>query len=55
MSSIVAAFIAAALWLLWTVEHEYTSVRAHWTGLTYVASACGFVAAGWLGRRWPAR
>jgi hypothetical protein len=53
-SSIVVAFVAAALWLLGVVEHEYTSVRAPWTGVTYVASACGFVAAGYLGRRWPA-
>lgn len=54
LSSIVAACIGAALWLLWAVEHEHTSVRAPWTGMTYVAAACGFVAAGYLGRRWPA-
>jgi hypothetical protein len=53
--SVVFAFIAVALWLMWNFEHEYTSIRAPWTGATYGASLCGFVAVGYLaegGRRW---
>jgi hypothetical protein len=53
-SSFAVAFIAAALWLVWNVEHEHTNIRAPWTGATYIASLCGFVAAGYLGRGWRA-
>ena len=48
--SFAFAFIAMALWLTWNVEHEYTNVRAPWTGVTYVASVCCFVATGYFGR-----
>ena len=48
------AALAAALWLLWNFEHEHTSVRAPWTGLTYAASALAFVATGVTGRGWRA-
>jgi hypothetical protein len=48
------ALVAVGLWLLWNVEHESTGIRAPWTGATYVASACGFVAAGYVGTGWRA-
>lgn len=48
------AVLAAALWLLWNFEHEHTSIRAPWTGLSYAASAIAFMAAGAVGRGWRA-
>lgn len=53
-SSFAVAFIAAALWLVWNIEHEHTSIRAPWTGATSIASLCAFVAVGYLGRGWRA-
>jgi hypothetical protein len=52
--SFAFAFIAVVLWLVWNYEHEYTGIRAPWTGATYVASLCAFVAAGYFGRGLPA-
>lgn len=54
LASLVAAIIAASLWLLWNFEHENTSIRAPWTGLTFAASVLGFVACGVVGRGWRA-
>jgi hypothetical protein len=54
LASMVLAVLAAALWLLWNFEHEDTSIRAPWTGLTYVASAVAFMAVGLVGRGWRA-
>ena len=48
------AILAVALWLAWNYEHESTSIRAPWTGATYVASALAFVAVGYFGRGLPA-
>jgi len=52
LASIVLAVLAATLWLLWNLEHEHTSIRAPWTGVTYAASGLGFLAAGVVGRGW---
>ena len=54
LASLLPAVLGAALWLLWTVEHDHTRIRAPWTGLTLVASALAFVAAGVVGRGWRA-
>jgi hypothetical protein len=54
LRSLALAVCGAALWLLWTYEHEHTSIRAPWTGLTYAAAALAFVAAGIAGRGWRA-
>jgi len=54
LASASAAVIAAVLWLVWNVEHEHTSVRAPWTGLTLAGSLLGFVLAGIVGRGWRA-
>ncbi len=48
------ALLAGALWLGWMAEHEHTSIRAPWTGVTLVASGIVFVAAGVVGRGWRA-
>jgi hypothetical protein len=53
-SAALLAFLAVALWLLWNYEGDHTSIRAPWTGATYVASAMAFVAVGYLGRGLPA-
>ena len=52
LASLLLVVLGAALWLLWNFEHEHTRIRAPWTGLTQVASACSFVAAGVVGRGW---
>ena len=52
--SFLLTLLAAALWVGWLAEHEETSIRAPWTGLTLVASAVAFVAAGVVGRGWRA-
>lgn len=44
------AVLGASLWLLWNAEHEFTSVRAPWTGLTLAASVGAFVTVGCVGR-----
>jgi hypothetical protein len=54
LASIVMAFVAVALRLLWEYEHEHTNIRAPWTGITYAGSALAFVAVGVLGRGWRA-
>ena len=54
LASLLVAIIAASLWLLWNLEHEHTSIRAPWTGLTLAASAVAFVTSGVLGRGWRA-
>jgi hypothetical protein len=54
IASLLAALIAASLWLLWNFEHEHTSIRAPWTGLTFAASVLGFIASGVMGRGWRA-
>src|SRR5688572_10248794 len=54
VASIVMAVLGAALWLLWNFEHEHTSIRAPWTGLTYAACAFAFLAVGIVGRGWRA-
>lgn len=51
-AALLVAVLAAALWLLWSFEHEHTRIRAPWTGLTLAASAAGFVAVGIVGRGW---
>jgi hypothetical protein len=50
VASLLAAVVGAILWLVWNFEHEETSIRAPWTGLTLAASAAGFMAAGIAGR-----
>ena len=52
VAALLVAVLAAALWLLWSFEHEYTTIRAPWTGLTYAASVTGFVVVGVVGRGW---
>jgi hypothetical protein len=54
LASIVMGLVAGALWLLWNFEHEHTTIRAPWTGITLVGSALAFVAVGLLGRGWRA-
>jgi hypothetical protein len=54
LASLLAAGIAASLWLLWNFEHEHTSIRAPWTGLTYAASGLALIASGVVGRGWRA-
>jgi hypothetical protein len=54
VASLLAALVSAILWLVWNVEHEHTSIRAPWTGMTLVASALGFVAVGVAGTGWRA-
>jgi hypothetical protein len=54
LASLLAAAIAASLWLVWNFEHEHTNIRAPWTGLTFAASVLGFIACGVLGRGWRA-
>ncbi len=54
LASLLAAVIAASLWLLWNFEHEHTSIRAPWTGLTYAALVLAFIASGVIGRGWRA-
>src|ERR671917_425015 len=54
IASLLAAVVAASLWLLWNFEHEHTSVRAPWTGLTLAASAVAFITSGALGPGWRA-
>jgi len=54
LSALLVAVLAAAVWLLWSFEHENTSIRAPWTGLTYAASVAGFVVVGIVGRGWRA-
>jgi hypothetical protein len=54
VASLALAFLAASLWLAASAEHEYTSIRAPWTGMTLVASGLAFVAAGYIGRGWRA-
>jgi hypothetical protein len=34
LASIVMGLVAGALWLLWNFEHEHTTIRAPWTGIT---------------------
>ncbi len=53
-AALLVAVLAAALWLLWSFEHEHTRIRAPWTGLTLAASVAGFVAVGIVGRGWRA-
>jgi len=50
--SFALALLAGALWIGWIAEHEHTSIRAPWTGLTLVASGVVFIAAGVVGRGW---
>jgi hypothetical protein len=52
--SFLLALLGAALWVGWMAEHELTSIRAPWTGLTLMASGAAFIATGVVGRRWPA-
>ena len=54
IASLLAAVVAASLWLLWNFEHEHTSIRAPWSGLTFAASVLGFIASGIVGRGWRA-
>jgi hypothetical protein len=54
VASLLAAAAAAILWLVWNFEHEHTSIRAPWTGVTLVASALGFVAVGLAATGWRA-
>jgi hypothetical protein len=54
LASLVAAVVAAILWLVWNFEHEHTGIRAPWTGVTLVASALGFVAVGLAATGWRA-
>lgn len=54
LASALVAVAAAALWLLWSFEHEHTRIRAPWTGLTYAAAVAGFIVAGIVGRGWHA-
>ena len=54
VASLLAAVAAAILWLVWNFEHEHTSIRAPWTGVTLIASALGFVAVGLAGTGWRA-
>lgn len=54
LACLLAAAVGAGLSLLWSVEHEHTTMRAPWTGITLVASAAAFVAAGVVGRGWRA-
>ena len=53
-AAVVVAVLAAALLLLWSFEHEHTTIRAPWTGLTYAAAVAGFIAVGLVGRGWRA-
>ncbi|MDP8908365.1 MAG: hypothetical protein M3N47_04450 [Chloroflexota bacterium] len=52
--SLLLALLGVALWLGWVAEHEHTSIRAPWTGLTLVASGLLFIASGVVGRGWRA-
>ena len=52
VASLLAAVVAAILWLVWNFEHEHTGIRAPWTGLTLAASALGFMAVGVVARGW---
>ncbi len=54
LATLGPAALGAALWLLWSYEHERTGIRAPWTGLTLVASALAFAATGVAGRGWRA-
>jgi hypothetical protein len=54
VEALLAALVGVDLCVLWNVEHEYTSIRAPWTGLTLGASAAAFIAAGVVGRGWRA-
>jgi hypothetical protein len=54
VASLLAAVVAAILWLVWSNEHGHTSIRAPWTGVTLVASALGFVAVGLAATGWRA-
>jgi hypothetical protein len=54
VEALLAALVGVGLCVLWNVEHEHTSIRAPWTGLTLGASAAAFVAAGVVGRGWRA-
>jgi hypothetical protein len=54
VASLLAAVVAAILWLVWNFEHEHTSIRAPWTGMTLVASALAFVAVGLAATGWRA-
>jgi hypothetical protein len=54
VASLLAAGAAAILWLVWNFEHEHTSIRAPWTGVTLAASALGFVAVGVAATGWRA-
>ena len=54
VASLLAAAVATILWLAWNYEHEHTSIRAPWTGVTLVASGLGFVAVGLAGTGWRA-
>jgi hypothetical protein len=50
IASLLAAAVAASMWLLWNFEHDHTSLRAPWTGMTAGASLLGFVASGVVGQ-----
>jgi hypothetical protein len=52
--ALLAALVGVGLCVLWNVEHEHTSIRAPWTGLTLGASAAAFIAAGVVGGGWRA-
>ena len=52
--AVLVALLAAGLWLVWAFQHEHTSIRAPWTGFTYVAALAGFIAVGIVGRGWRA-
>ena len=54
VKSVSATLVGVCLFLLWNVEHEHTSIRATWTGLTVGASALALIAAGAMGRGWRA-